>query len=862
VAKKKPQEKGYVIGLTMLVGLLAVITGVGLLFILATKDTTLIKNLFSLWAVTGLFFVLVVASLFRGEMSIPRSKIFLPLAIYFCLGIISTAFSAYRYASVRELMNLSCCGMLLFVTGRAVTIPKRFFLVAAILAGIASVSCLYAISQHYGLDLFFGKEPDLLERGRSFSTMGHPNFFASFLVLALPVSLSLFYSSGNAAAKSLFILLVCAVELSLFYTHSRGAWLGFLGSMPVWFFLSPANKRWRLILLGPIVIVCAGMVLLLLSEGTRGYVILWALPFWLCAVLLLQVSGSEKKLRSEGKPLWGAFLLAAVVLVSVLFVDSSEIGGRMEAAFETEKGSVLARKVIWAGALPMIRARPIFGSGIGTFSIYFPRFRDPATAGKIMPNTLHAHSEYLEIAAEMGVVGLGVFLWMIGAFVWETARKIGHARDEFQAAALAGLLAGCAAILVQATVCVTTRWVVGRFFLWLGMGLTIAVGTMSSPVAPRKQKVRQLDETSQPSQRFYKLNFKPVRAPVLRAAIVSTIVAVMAAGGFWAIRVWNSAVSTARGEGYEVRAERLKTGDATIEDFLQHSDWARAARERAIELYNRAIALNRYNLSAYYKLGHCYNLQGEFDESLRTYLRIAKLSPDYCDIHFNLGTVFMNMQRWEDSRREYETALRMKIGPLTRIGLAGAYMNLQLPDAAREQYDALLKANPNDVRAMNELARLHMRLGENEKAMELSRKALEIDPENADAHLNLGLIHQTLAYECRRRGDEARAAGHFEKSIAELELAVAKRPWSLPDRAALALVYADVGRTDEALSHLRIGLSINPAHPLLHLNLGKVYRRRNEPEQAVEAFRRAVEIDPKGSFGAQARRELKAMGME
>jgi len=615
-------------------GLLVLIGVVGLLFILATKDATLVKNLFFHWAVTGLFLVFLATSLFRGKILIPRSRMMLPLGVYLLLAIVSTAFSAYRYASAQELMSLLCCAMLVFVTAWGVTSRRAFLVVMGAIAVVASLSCLYAISQHYGFDPFFGNEPDLLEQGRSFSTMGHPNFFASFLVLTLPVFLSLFYLSNSPVRKSFLALVICGLELSLFYTHSRGAWLGLLGAMPVW------------------------------------------------------------------------------------------------------------------------------------------------------------------------------------------------------------------------------------FFLWLGMGLTIAAGTMTGQPATRKQKVRQGDNAAQPSESFYELNLKPVRAPALRAGIVFLLIAAMGAGAWCAKRAWTSAVLTRRGEGYEMRAEMFRTANAPGEDVLRNLNSERAARENAIELYNRAIELNPYNLTAYYKLGYCYNLHGQFEESLQAYLRIAELSPDYCDLHFNLGTVYSNMRRWEDSRSEYETALRMKIGPLTRIGLARAYANLELFDKAREQYEALLNANRNDVRAMNGLAGLEMRLGNNEKAMELSRKAVQTDPENAEARLNLGLIHQTFAYEYRRRGDETNAAEHFEKSIAELKSAVTKRPGALPARAALALVYADLGRMDEALSELRIGLSISPANPLLHLNLGKVFRRQNRPDQAAEAFRRAIEIDPKGASAAEARRELNAMGME
>jgi len=81
----------------------------------------------------------------------------------------------------------------------------------------------------------------------------------------------------------------------------------------------------------------------------------------------------------------------------------------------------------------------------------------------------------------------------------------------------------------------------------------------------------------------------------------------------------------------------------------------------------------------------------------------------------------------------------------------------------------------------------------------------------------------------------------------------------VPIRAALALVYADLGRFPEALRHLQSAAVIKPREPLIFLNLGKAYVRMKEPEQAAEAFRRTIDMDSKGPWAAEARREMQRM---
>ncbi len=60
----------------------------------------------------------------------------------------------------------------------------------------------------------------------------------------------------------------------------------------------------------------------------------------------------------------------------------------------------------------------------------------------------------------------------------------------------------------------------------------------------------------------------------------------------------------------------------------------------------------------------------------------------------------------------------------------------------------------------------------------------------------------------------------------------------------LATVLQDRGNLDEAIEHYRKSLQIYPAADA-HYNLGYALEQRNEPSQAVEHYRRAIKINPK-----------------
>ncbi len=102
------------------------------------------------------------------------------------------------------------------------------------------------------------------------------------------------------------------------------------------------------------------------------------------------------------------FLIAGLVVVLMTLIYCfffSNIGR------EFKRGDVHSyeRLIIWEDTLNLWSDYPIFGSGLGTFRDYYPRY-------KRMEGTYtaqYAHNEYLNLLAEMGIVGFALFGWII-----------------------------------------------------------------------------------------------------------------------------------------------------------------------------------------------------------------------------------------------------------------------------------------------------------------------------------------------------------------------------------------------------------------------------------------------------------------
>ena len=128
------------------------------------------------------------------------------------------------------------------------------------------------------------------------------------------------------------------------------------------------------------------------------------------------------------------------------------------------------------------------------------------------------------------------------------------------------------------------------------------------------------------------------------------------------------------------------------------------------------------------------------------------------------------------------------------------------------------------------------------EAVEAYEKALEIEPDHADAYCNLGAVryNQGKRAEARRAFEAclARAADHVEANF------------------NLANVLEEEGEDGPALSHYRRALAADPLYPDLHINLALLYEKLGREKPACDHWRRYLQLDPRGTWAEVARLRL------
>lgn len=221
----------------------------------------------------------------------------------------------------------------------------------------------------------------------------------------------------------------------------------------------------------------------------------------------------------------------------------------------------------------------------------------------------------------------------------------------------------------------------------------------------------------------------------------------------------------------------------------------------------------------------------------------------------------------------YERAYALKASlPLLRQKLVACYVEQgRLTDAIR-MLDELVKLNPLDIEAYDQLSALHLREGNLRQAADNARQALIIEPRTVERHLlvidllfrlqdfsaatdtlaearklfrgspRLAYFHGLALSQCDRHDEAIRAFAEAEEEAARVEPAILNADFYF-DYGASAERAGDFAK---AAGLLRRSIELDPSSAARAYNyLGYMWVDRGENlEEAGEMIRRAVEMEP------------------
>ena len=128
------------------------------------------------------------------------------------------------------------------------------------------------------------------------------------------------------------------------------------------------------------------------------------------------------------------------------------------------------------------------------------------------------------------------------------------------------------------------------------------------------------------------------------------------------------------------------------------------------------------------------------------------------------------------------------------------------------------------------------------QAVAAYQRVLELDPEHAAAHINLGTLHYN-------RQDYTMAEKHYRAAVA------------IDPRYALAYfdlgnVLDETGRVTEAIQAYNTALQLAPTYGDAHYNVALAYEKIREPRKALKHWRAYVKLDTSGPWAVHARNQI------
>lgn len=228
------------------------------------------------------------------------------------------------------------------------------------------------------------------------------------------------------------------------------------------------------------------------------------------------------------------------------------------------------------------------------------------------------------------------------------------------------------------------------------------------------------------------------------------------------------------------------------------------------------------------------------------------------------GQIFETIGRIDDAIGDYGRAIDLDPSKESFRKARGDLLlsEKDAPEAALEDYRALVALAPNEARYHVDASRALARIGDSEAAVEEATKAIALYPSYArayrvrgDAYADLGRVKEAIAdyskaieldpeYDIalRSRGDMYRLVEQHDAAVADYTRAIEIDPDY--ESAIIGRAYAlmSLGRFEEAEKDLTRELELDPDYGSVHFARGRTYRHLQKPDLAVIDLARASSL--------------------
>jgi tetratricopeptide (TPR) repeat protein len=253
---------------------------------------------------------------------------------------------------------------------------------------------------------------------------------------------------------------------------------------------------------------------------------------------------------------------------------------------------------------------------------------------------------------------------------------------------------------------------------------------------------------------------------------------------------------------------------------------------QALEFFEKAIEVasgEEQGSGAQTFRANTLDMLGRYAEAVAAYEEVIAEAPDWWEAHANLGICHARNGYSERAEAAFRRGLKDCPGsPEIRDELAAHLLaeRRNLDEALRLSEEAVALGR-DEIRHLHTLGEVRLSVGDEAGAAEAYAAVLDLDPENPEAHLELGILHEV-------RGEVREAEEHFVESLKSDPA----NPRALYSYASLYYAADDLETAEELL--VRAVASDARYSPALSA-LASVRARRGDYGDALDYIEKAVE---------------------
>ncbi len=264
-------------------------------------------------------------------------------------------------------------------------------------------------------------------------------------------------------------------------------------------------------------------------------------------------------------------------------------------------------------------------------------------------------------------------------------------------------------------------------------------------------------------------------------------------------------------------------------DAYQHYWMAVAFQERGMEAnalaqYRRAVKIDPAHEEALMALTGMYAARRQDDDAIAAGRQLLKYHPDRDDVSMVVADLFLKKTEYRRAIDFYED-LVVRRGDWAALHgrLAYAYLMSDAPTKAEAAYRRVLELKPDSLLVRHQLAQLYQAHGNDAEALREYRTLVEQQPDHVEG------LCQLADLLVEGGGNEAEAERY-------LKAALVADSQSIPALRSMARLEAGRGQYGAAIEHFSAILSLAPDDYQVHQELGKLYLKTGQKDQARAAF--------------------------